>query len=841
MTPNTGPFALWMSALQSSESIDTFLLREATKDLPHPWRSFLEKHQAILCQGDDWWPAWRIMLQLALESSDEVCSDAALEWLTGHEDVAPTTLVHLKTPSRPTSSLRHRSFGGEQPIRAASWGPTTSQIVTAQGRNVQIWDTSTGTAQAFFEQSKSIVEWCTALPNGWLFNQSAHDEVTVRLFEKPNVPVGTIKHFAEPVGAVVFDAQHVLLWNTAELVRLNIQDGRLRAEHCMHQVSMSADLAQGPPFTHNGNGLLVTWSENTLYLGHIQTPQEVNTLAGNWGEIRRAAFTNPSRFALWTEQGTLVFLKIEATSATPTQTWPHEAHDAVVLPEGRLMAWNRMNAVSIWNHDGLCEHRDGSRSTRIIDAVALDNDQVITLEGSPYSGTMHLWDTHNREAPMVLGATQATRLSPWGDGLVVAWDESGLELGVWSSQGCLGQSELQSITKSVNTTNPKEFLTVSNDGLARTWHMSPGTMSNHLPQPERWQALGAVGSSSGTLWSGNGYGEVVGTCLESGKLHMRIDAHQSAVMGLELTDDQTRILSWASDGQARVWCTETGRLLSTRHKPQENPGQTTLWDGQWALSWTTVDDSSGIKAILELWSLENGHILHTLKGQTQAVAAGFPLDTEHFVTHGATEVCLWSRRNATLHKQILHTQRLTSVQPMADGYWLMCDTSHTLSFWNGTALHHTLKVRALRQAVVSSSGQHVILWGPNTLRLWCNLTQRLHPMPKPNAPVLDVVPLPKERTAIVTTKGLHLVSLNKLDAWQWSYQGPRSINRRAALFGPHAIGVAERNRLFVLDLQTGICKGGWQSTDQLNPITPPQLKVHAVGPMNTKPFVLAAL
>ena len=146
------------------------------------WEAFFREREHILRRGDERWPAWRNLLQLAVEHADDSpVTRAAEAWLSaGH-----CHWVWLRNPQRVAGVMPPdpclRVLEGHANGVHGALVLADGRILSWSGDNtLRLWDGSSGAPLAILGEHTNEVNGALALADGRLLSWSADDNLHLR-------------------------------------------------------------------------------------------------------------------------------------------------------------------------------------------------------------------------------------------------------------------------------------------------------------------------------------------------------------------------------------------------------------------------------------------------------------------------------------------------------------------------------------------------------------------------------------------------------------------------------------------------------------------------------------
>ncbi|NVZ08219.1 NACHT domain-containing protein [Allochromatium humboldtianum] len=688
------------------------------------WESFFREREYILRRGDERWPTFKILLQLAVEHADD--SPVAREaeaWLAQGK----CEWVWLRNPQRvahaaPDSCLR--VFEGHTgSVEGAHELPDGRVLSWSYDGNLHLWDVQTSAPQAILHGHTGSVEGALALTGGRIISWSR--DATLRLWDGQTGTLLAILngHTGLIYGAQVLPDGRILSWSFDSTLRLwNGQTGSQLAVLRKH-----SGWIRGTQIFPDGR--ILSWSDDaTLCLWDGQNGALLATLAGHIGEIYGAQILPDGRILSWSGESDDYLLDENNKERSHTlRLWDGKSgmllailrghtgsvDGALALPDGRILSWSADKTLHLWDGEV------GALLASIIDFGLIGGAQVLPdrrVLFRFYDGTIQLWAV---ETSLLLLAT----LSGHNDfacgarilrnGCILTWSRDHT-LRLWD-----GQTGASLIAFSGHTQRVNGALELT-DGRILSW------------------------SSDNTLrlWSGQ-TGETLTTHLSG---------HSRSIKGIKILPDGS-ILSWSSDKTLRLWDGQRGVPLAilARHTEEFNDVQILrdgrilsrswnglhLWDGQTGTLLATLNAHTdliyGARALpdgrilswsfdstLRLWNGKTGSQLAILKGHSGAVLGAqlFP-DGRILSWSDDDTLRLWDGQTGALIATLNgHTDVVYHAQILSNGRILSQSLDGTLHLRDGQTGASLAKLTGSAKWIVRAKDGCILFWKNTTLGIW---------------------------------------------------------------------------------------------------------------------------
>jgi len=126
-----------------------------------------------------------------------------------------------------------------------------------------------------------------------------------------------------------------------------------------------------------------------------------------------------------------------------------------------------------------------------------------------------------------------------------------------------------------------------------------------------------------------------------------IEAHNGIVYDVSFSPDSTRIITGSLDDTAKIWNSNTGKLLHTLHHSDD------VWNVSFSPDGTRIITGS-LDNTAKIWNANTGKLLHTLQHKSNVHHASFSPDSIHVSTASADGTAkIWNAKTG----QAIHTLR----------------------------------------------------------------------------------------------------------------------------------------------------------------------------------------
>jgi len=215
------------------------------------------------------------------------------------------------------------------------------------------------------------------------------------------------------------------------------------------------------------------------------------------------------------------------------------------------------------------------------------------------------------------------------------------------------------------------------DGEFCLWDTSTGNCAVSSRADASLVSL-ALSSTGKRVFGGCYRGKIICWETGSGGPPLVIAGHDSVVSGLALGADDRWLLSGGSDGAMKLWDTDTGVFL--RLFPAGGMVDAVALSPESSLALS----ADIFRTTIKVWDTATGKCLQTFEGGGVPVA--FSPDGCHFFSGSTHSRHVITLRNvgdgAVEHTFEGHTDRITSIVPLADGRWLLSGSlDGTIRIW----------------------------------------------------------------------------------------------------------------------------------------------------------------
>jgi WD40 repeat protein/Flp pilus assembly protein TadD/limonene-1,2-epoxide hydrolase len=607
------------------------------------WRAFFREKTHILRRGTPEWPAYKILLQLAVEHADDSpLTMSAEKWLEmGNCDWL--WLRHMKRPSRLGTNPCLAVFEGHSDVIMGGLELENGGFISlSKDKTLRHWSHDGKPMQVFVGHNRPVTG-ALITTDGRILSWS--DDATLRLWSAEGVPLVNLRGHAWGIrGALETIDRRYLSWSRDKTLRLWSSHGEQLA-------SMEGHAGQVEGALETSGGRFLSWSEDKTIRQWSHDGRLLQVFEGHTGPVRGALVTTASRILSWSQDNTLRLWSEEGEPLAVLEGHAKQVEGALELYNGQFLSWSKDGSLRIWSSEGEALEVLKGHGSFVTGALDIRDGRILSwavMNGPDFSYEkedapgLHIW--HENE-------------------FVQGWFDHE-ELLLWL-------------------------------GDVKRFHLSKNQM----------KGLGFIRTKSGCYlsWSGSWSGRNTDTTLEIWSQSIQsvavLQGHTKLVRGAIETVDG-RFLSWSDDRTLRLW-SHDGRPLAVLAGHTECVGGAyETRDGRF-LSWTGFSDSRRKADILEedytlrLWS-SSGESLAVLRGHSGRVMGVIETRDGRFLSWtGFSDsrrkadileedytLRLWSSSGESLAVLRGHSGRVMGVIETRDGRFLSWSDDRTLRFWS---------------------------------------------------------------------------------------------------------------------------------------------------------------
>jgi WD40 repeat protein len=693
------------------------------------YTAFFREKAHMLRRGNTEWPAYKILMQLAIEHADDSpVTLGAEQWLSdGRCDWA-----WLRR-------RRRRPHAQAGPCLAVLEGHTKSiegALVLSDGRilswsedeTLRIWDRESGRCLVVLEgHSSAWIEGAQLLPDGRILSWAK--DATLRIWDSHSGDCISVLrgHAAWVKGSLVLADGRILSWAKDATLRiwdsrsgeclstlighskevtgaLLLADGRIlswakekspriwdsRSGECMIILDGHSEAVTGALLLPDER--MLSWAGGSgskdlvLRVWSTQSGACIAVLEGHSDRVAGAQLLPDGRILSWSADMTLRTWDSQSGECIAVlQGHTGQVNGALALPGGRVLSWSADMTLRTWgSHSGACIAVLEGHSGWVSGAIALPNGHIVSWAGG-YASTdqaLRIWDEGSGKCIAVLDGH-----SEWVNGVLVLPDGRVLSwavdnaLRIWGLSGeCLAVVHEDS--------GAVESTLILPDGRVLSWAVGYKAKDFHL-----------------RIWDG-----------PSGECTVVLRGHTKDVSGALVLQDG-RILTWARDTTLRVWDGQSGECLVVLEGHSRDVCGALVLPDERVLSWS--EDST-----LRTWDSLSGKCISALRGHSKTVWTALVLPDGHVLSLALDKTLrTWdSLSGEQLAVLEGHTDRIIGMLVLSDGHILSWARDGQLRIWDSRSgaccailAGHTKEVNG---ALALPDGR-ILSWARDTtLRIW---------------------------------------------------------------------------------------------------------------------------
>ncbi|MDS4021649.1 MAG: NACHT domain-containing protein [Candidatus Competibacter sp.] len=273
----------WQAYLQSGGVLD---------DETRIWETFFHEKEHILRRGDDDWPAYKILLQLAIEHADDSpITQQAEAWLAqpGNCD-----WVWLRNPCRPEHVPVNpvvRVFEGHADTVNGAMALTDGRILSwSEDCTLRIWDRNDSTEFVELKGHAHAVTGAKELPDHRIL--SCSKDGTLRVWDgKTGASLEVLEvGQGELAGVEALPNGNILFWTKENVLKIIDSDGK--------SISLTGFNGSINDVKVTSDNTIVSWDQNKFYCWNGDTGKQVSIEEDILNNIKRSEFIEEDSDAL---------------------------------------------------------------------------------------------------------------------------------------------------------------------------------------------------------------------------------------------------------------------------------------------------------------------------------------------------------------------------------------------------------------------------------------------------------------------------------------------------------------------------------------------------------------
>ncbi|MCH7227951.1 TIR domain-containing protein [Haloferula sp. A504] len=594
-------------------------------------RSFFHEKAHILRRGTAEWPAYKILLQLAMEYADESpltkgaqqwVADGGCDWLWWRNSRRPST-----PRAEACVSVLEGHNAEISGARALGNGNLVSWSALPIDTTLRVWDTNTGARLADLRGHPECVNGAMAVGRdgflSWSWEAgairlwSASTASCVRIFEG---------HTEGVLGVLACGPGRFLSWSRDWTLRLwCLSSGACEAVFRGHSDKVAGGMVLS-------DGRVLSWSnDETLKLWDAATGGFLLSLEGHENLVLGAQELAGGRLLSWAWDGNLRLWDCETgTCLKVLKGHTKKIIGAAQLKDGGIISWGD-RTLRLWDCDtGECFRVLSGHEGGIRGAMVLGEHQVASWSSD---GTLRLWDVARGECSGVLrGHTAEVKGAlKLAEDRLLSWSRD-RTLRLWDSVRCICLGVLEGHTDAVIggllAVNGR-LISWSWDQTLRLWNCDKA-----ISAPGTGGVPFSGGGSPRLRESGSGVRAAQEPPASEGT-----ERHAGAALGAVLLTNG-RVASWSQDREIRLWDVASGKCLRT-FSPETRPKISGLLAlaGDKLLSWSGQ--------MLRIWDGNEGVCELAVMGHVEGCSGAIRLQEGRFATWGGEALKVWDERGGT--------------------------------------------------------------------------------------------------------------------------------------------------------------------------------------------------
>jgi WD40 repeat protein len=774
------------------------------------WEAFFREREHILRRGAWRWPAYKILLQLAVEHADDSPVTLAAErWL----ESGACDWVWLSQARRPRTVLVDpctMTFEGHTTYVAGAIEVSPTRVASWSGDGtLRLWDMATGVeVMQTMEYGADIIASATAL-SGHRFVTGAND--------------GRLRIWNSMTGDLL-QTIHAHRNHIAGIKRL--AGGRMLSWTCFDEYWASETFRDQGDDSGAIENTLKIWDESSgellhTLVGHSGGIEQVWPLAnGNlvsWSRDMSMRFwdgsngiclailpaPDPTVMQLVVDRGLAITWNSQNTSDTrvfviryenPLAAFTLDGHTARVdgvrvVGTQTLVSWSEDQTLRVWDIDtGELRHILTGHTGAVSGAIAAPDQKLLSYSTD---GTLRLWDFRTGDAVGVLTGHDGEILGAalLSNGAILSWSRDGT-LRLWNSrvapssalpEDFILQGESPTFVTSdcilLDTVRGKEL----RDPL-------DGTLIACLDKQMGSQLQGATVMPNAKIVTWSLDNDLHVWDGRRGTLDFLLNGHTDRINGVASLPF-ARFLSWSQDGTMRIWNSEAGSMVAVLSGSSAGITEVRVFNGGIAMVRAGIRTGVSDTEEITLWDIDRAIVLavlpawvwgacHCLVGDRSSASIAGQLKAEA----NRRELVVWNNKQSDISpKSVLkgplgQTLRLEDSMPAVRSVsgWLIEEEMllDALDIDDSEALDVSL---VGGNYLLSTQPDH-----PAPHRLWCRENY---------VSCRDIQGLPNW-----TPKGAVLLDQRRLLVWYWGWT--------ASGLGYHT---SAEDVFYVVDVETGVC------------------------------------
>jgi WD40 repeat protein len=637
------------------------------------WRAFFAERTHILRRGNEELPAFKILLQLAVEHADDsLVTKGAEEWLKEER----CNWLWLRRVQR----LPHTHKGPCVAVLEGHTEGVRSALELTDGRllswsaldhTLRLWDGQTGACLMVLKGHSSWVWGALELLDGRILSWS--DDGSLRLWDRQSGACikMLIGHQGLVRGALELNDGRLLSWSDDGSSRLWDDQTGACLEILKHTNAIFCGLVLAD------DRILLRSKDKTLLLWYVQKSYCI-ALKGHSDLVNGTLIFSEWQIISWSDDKTLRLWDANNFGLCVKVFEGHtrSVKGALKLGEGQILSWSDDKTLRIWDvQSGKCLAIFEGHTDSVKGALKLGEGQILSWSDD---NTLRIWDIQSGKCLAIFeGHTDSVKGAiKLGEGRILSWSFD-RTLRLWDYEKCKVLAVLKghsiSVEGALELTDGR-LLSWSMDKTLRLWDTKSDSNIT-VPKGHADSVEGALELADGRIISWSRDNDLLLWNCQSGTCLGVLTGHTNSVNGaMELANG--RILSWSDDGSLRLWNTQNGECLAVQ------PGYAELilaLSNGLLLSWT-----SRIQYALQLWDGESIAHKISLIGHKRPVNGALELKDGRILSWSQdSSMRLWDGQSGECLMGPIWSGTVIGALELADGRLLTWSEGATLQLWDG--------------------------------------------------------------------------------------------------------------------------------------------------------------
>jgi WD40 repeat protein len=581
-------------------------------------------------------------------------------------------------------------------VTSAAFAPDGATVVTAGadgrariwrsqgGARARIWHAQGG-APFVVARHEGAIEDVSFTADGRFVATASADRTAALWNVSTGDRVATYEHDG-PVFAVMPNADTSVVVTVSRVARTGRRVARLfeadsgRLIRTLDQIGITTAI-----FSPDGKLVVTTSTDDTARVWGLDSAQPKAVLSHPDGNVVSAEFSRDGTKLVTASEGS-------AASVWLTSTWEKDfaalgqlnpLTDASFSADGRFLALaSRDRNVHLFNADNGFRLGVLPGHGEAVLSVAFSPDGRSLLSASA-DGSARIWDPGIQDPLRVVGTTRDAAIrrvavSPRGRVAATAEADGTVRiLDVVRRRDLHVMRHDAAVNDVTFSLDGSRVLTASDDGTARIWRLD-GTLERTLVHGGH--VLRAVFSNDGTriVTAGDDHSARIWRARDGARLAV-LRGHTGRVLDVAISPDGARVATAGDspDNTARLWSMSGEQLHVLRHRGP-------VVRVRFSPTGDVLATASGDE-ISRIWRIDNGRLVHVLKGHTQFVRdLAFRPDGKVLATASDDgDARVWSVRSGTSLKVLRgHFSSVQGVAFSPDGRWIVTAGPRTAGLWD---------------------------------------------------------------------------------------------------------------------------------------------------------------